>query len=309
MRIVLFLFAAVGLSQTPSQPTSPYVLGREDQISIHVLDLQEIGEGPFRIDTSGYVNVPRAGRIKAAGLTAEQLETAISERLKQEIRNPVVTISVVEYRSQPVSVLGSVNNPGIQQIRGGTTLYEVISAAGGLRADAGDVIKVTRHKEAGVIRLPGATADASGGFYVAEVSVNSMLEGKNPQENIPIKPNDVISVPKAELIYVVGAVKRAGGFVLGQRQQMSVLEALAMAEGLDRVAAPRNAKILRAKDQSIDRTEIPVNVTQILTGKSRDVSLRANDVLFIPDSKAKNAAIRTIEAAISVGTGLAIYRH
>lgn len=306
--ILLFLSVAIALCQSPEQPTGAYVLGRDDQISIRALDLDEIGSAPFRIDLSGYINVPLAGRIHAAGLTVEQLEGIIADRLKEHVRKPVVTVAVVEFRSQPVSVLGSVTNPGVHQIRGGATLFEVISEAGGLKPDAGSNIKITRLMQFGPIPLPGATIDPSGNYSVADVSVRSMIEAKNPQENIPIKPNDVISVPRAELVYVVGAVKRAGGFVLSQQQHMSVLQALSMAEGLDRVAAPRDARILRATDQGAERREIPVDVSKLLTGKSSDIPMIANDILFIPNSKAKSAAIRTIEAAISVGTGLAIYR-
>ena len=151
----------------------------------------------------------------------------------------MVTVSVFEFRSQPVSVLGAVNTPGVHQIRGRKTLFEVISEAGGLKNEAGNSIKITRRKEFGAIPLPGAGADPSGEFSVAEVSVKSVMEARNPQENIQIQPNDVISVPKAELVYVIGAVKRAGGFILSEREQISVLQALSMAEGLDRVARPR----------------------------------------------------------------------
>ena len=103
---------------------------------------------------------------------------------------------------------------------------------------------------------------------MAEVSVKSVMEARNPQENIQVQPNDVISVPRAELVYVIGAVKRAGGFILSEREQISVLQALSMAEGLDRVAAASNARILRAAG-GVNRTEIPVDVNQILTGKTQ----------------------------------------
>ena len=181
-----------------------------------------------------------------AGLSVEQLEAALTARLKEYLQDPVVTVSVSEFRSQPVSVLGAVNNPGVHQIRGRKTLFEVISEAGGLKNEAGNAIKITRRKEFGPIPLAGAAADPSGEFTVAEISVKSVMEARNPQENIQVQPNDVISVPRAELVYVIGAVKRAGGFVLSEREQISVLQALSMAEGLDRVASAPNARILRA---------------------------------------------------------------
>lgn len=306
MRILLFLFGAIAFSQTPAQPPS-YVLGADDEVTIHVLDLDEIGAGPFRIGMLGYINVPLAGRLRAAGLTVDQLEAALAIRLKEYLQSPVVTVSVSEFRSQPISVLGAVNAPGVHQIRGRMTLFEAISEAGGLKNEAGNSIKITRRKEFGSIPLPGAAMDASGQFCVAEVSVKSVMEARNPQENILVQPNDVISVPRADLVYVVGAVKRSGGFILSEREHISVLQALSMAEGLDRAASPGKAIILRGADQA-SRKKIPIDLNKILSGKIDDVEMLANDVLFIPTSAMKSATLRGIESAIQLGTGIAIYR-
>jgi len=171
-----------------------------------------------------------------------------------------------------------------------------------LKTEAGNSIKITRRKEFGSIPLPAATVDPSGEFSVAEVSVKSVMEARNPNENIEVKPYDVISIPRAELVYVIGAVKRAGGFVLNEREHISVLQALSMAEGLDRLASGKSAKILRSSDGSTERTEIPVDVTKILAGKTSDVSMQANDILFIPTSTAKSVGVRSIDAAIQMGT-------
>ena len=116
MKILLFLLATVAFTQTPALPPS-YVLGPDDQVVIHVLDSDEIGATPFRIDMRGYINAPLAGRLQAAGLTVDQLEAAVAARLKQHLQTPVVTVSLSEFGSQPVSVLGAVNNPGLHQIR------------------------------------------------------------------------------------------------------------------------------------------------------------------------------------------------
>ena len=135
------------------------------------------------------------------------------------------------------------------------------------------------------------------------------MDAKNPRENIPILPNDVISVPKADLVYVIGAVRKSGGFVLSEKEKMSVLQAVSLAEGLDRISAPKDARILRPVPETESRLEIPVNLQQILEGKSGDVSLLANDILFVPISHAKSALTRGLEAAIQIGTGVAIYHR
>lgn len=319
LRLVLVVFTAVltavdcargqqGTDTPADQSAAGYVLGPDDQIVIRALDAEEISEKPFLIGTDGKINLPMAGRLHAGGLTVTQLETEIASRLKPYIQEPEVSVSVLEFRSQPVSVLGAVNNSGVLQLRGHKTLFEIISAAGGLKTEAGNTIKITRRKEFGPIPLPSAVNDPSGNFSVAEVSLKSVMEARNPQENIDVKPNDVISIPRADLIYVIGAVKRAGGFVLSEREHMSVLQALSMAEGLDRVASGKNARILRPSEGTSTRTEIPVDLNKILTGKRSDVSMQANDILFVPSSGAKNATLRGLEAAIQTATGVAIWR-
>ncbi|HEV2713904.1 MAG TPA: polysaccharide biosynthesis/export family protein, partial [Terriglobales bacterium] len=309
--ITLVCAAAQQPIDVPSQSQSPagYVLGPDDQILIRALYVDEISEKPVSIGTDGYISLPTVGRLRVSGLTVQQLERELTSRLTTYLQDPQVSVSVVEYRSQPVSVLGAVANSGVVQLRGRKTLFEVVSEAGGLKPEAGNVIKITRRKEYGPIPLTSAVADTSGQFNVAEVSVKSVMDARNPQENIEIKPNDVISIPRAELIYVIGAVKRAGGFVLNEREHISVLQALSMAEGLDRVASGGNARILRSSDDGSTRAEIPVDVNKILAGRTRDVPMLANDILFIPDSAAKSATLRGVEAAIQVATGVAIFRR
>jgi protein involved in polysaccharide export with SLBB domain len=104
-------------------------------------------------------------------------------------------------------------------------------------------------------------------------------------------------------------VRKAGGFVLGEHESISALQTLALAEGLERTASAQNARILRATENSANRTEIPLDIKKIIAGASADVPLRADDILFIPVSGAKNVALRTFEAAIQIGTGVAIYRR
>lgn len=296
-----------GKAVTPE--SNSYILGPEDTLNLRVLDADEIGTAPYPIDLKGNLNVPRLGLVHAASLTLDQLQADLTDRYKEYLQHPVVTLSVAEYRSQPISVLGAVTTPGVHQIRGRKTLFEVISEAGGLKADAGDTIKITRPQAFGPIPLPDAKSDSTGEYTVAEVSIRSVMDAQNPAQNIAVRPNDVITVPKAQLIYVIGDVKKPGGFALSERSNMSVLEALSLAEGLSKTAGAKNAKILRAAGGSANRSEIPVNVQKILSGQNGDVPLLANDILFIPNSIAKSATARAIESMIQIGTGVVIYAH
>lgn len=229
--------------------------------------------------------------------------------MKVYIVEPEVSIFIVEFRSQPVSVIGSVRNPGVHQLQGRKTLVEVLSDAGGLAPDAGHSIKITRRIEWGPIPLPGAAPDSSGQFSVAEASLRGIMEAKSPEQNILVRPHDVISVPRAEMVYVIGQVQRSGGFILNERESLSVLKALSLAGGLDRTASPKNARILRASSGASNRLEIPVDLKTILSGQTRDVPMQPEDILFIPSSLPKKAVIRAAEAAVQIGTGLVIWRR
>src|ERR1022692_1185391 len=261
--ITVSLFAVLLLFfQAPPPTPAPdtYTLGPGDQIVIHVPLVEEIDNKPIPIDMKGSINLFQVGRIQASGLTTEQLEAAIAERLKKYLVKPDVSVYLNEMRSQPVSILGEVQTPGVHQLQGRKNLFEVLSLAGGLRPGAGNVINITRRLEWGPIPLPGAANDSSGQFSVASVGVKSVMSASNPAENILIKPNDVISVPKADTIYVIGAVKKPGAYVLGEHRSLSALQILALAEGPEKTAATKDAKIMRVVPGSNDRSEIPVNL-------------------------------------------------
>ncbi len=317
---VLFLIASVG-AQVPSPPQSndmkakcgghvrsTYLLGPDDQLEISGPELTELANKPVRVDSDGNIEVPLGGRVYVAGLTAQQTEQEVNKVLSKYIRQPQIVVSIAEVRSQPVSIIGAVNTPGVHQVQGHKTLLEMLALAGGIRQDAGYSVRITRQLEWGCIPLPKAGLDSSGQFSVAELDLKKIMEAKNPEENIQILPHDVISVPKAEMVYVTGEVKRSGGFVLGEHQSISVLQAISLAEGLNVGADTRHARILRLKREADQREELQVDVKDVLNGKKPDVALQGDDILFIPGSTGKKAALRTLEAAIQTGTGMAIWR-
>jgi polysaccharide export outer membrane protein len=290
------------------QVRSTYLLGPEDELALSAPELDILPGKTVRVDGEGDLQVPMVGRVHVAGLTVQQSEQELNKRLKTYIRDPQVAIDVKELRSQPASVLGAVNSPGIHQVQGHKTLMEMISMAGGVRQDAGYSIRITRQMDWGCIPLSNSTIDASGRFSVAQVNLQSIMDAKTPEENIQILPHDVITVPKAEMVFVTGEVKKSGGFILGEHQSMSVLQAVSLAEGLGQTADKKHAKILRLNPGADQRVEIAVNLKGILEGKSNDVTLQGNDILFIPGNAGKKVALRVIEAAIQTGTGVAIYR-
>ena len=286
-----------------------YVLGPGDEINLHVNDMDEITDKPIKVGPNGDVDIPLAGEVHAGGLTIDQFRTALAGKLSKYITSPEITVNLTQSGSAPVSVVGEVNNPGVHEIEGTRRLLEVISASGGLKIDAGPKIIVTREPRWGGIAGTNARIDPATGYTTATFSVDELMSGRVPQDNIVIEPDDVISVPKADLVYVVGDVKKAGGFALTTHPTVTLLQALALAEGLGPDDKASQSKILRAVPGG-DGTprEIPVDVKKVLAGKAPDMPLYPNDILFIPNSAAKTASRRAIEAAIGVGSGMLIYR-
>jgi polysaccharide export outer membrane protein len=285
-----------------------YLLQAGDEVAIRSLQVKELGEKAFRLDPNGEINLPMAGRLRLSGYTVKQSEAVVAEKLKTFYVDPDIAVSLTTLHSDPVSVIGAVGAPGIQQIQRKTTLLDLLSSAGGVRPDAGPVIKVTRLKANGPI--PHANVhETPQGDTVADVDLKSLLEAKNPVENIVIMPHDVVSIPIAEVVYVVGNVKRAGGFPLAGKPNLTVLQALAMAEGLDPQASPKRARILRRSNgPDSPRMEIAVDVHRVMVGKAEDPLLLPNDVLFIPSSAAKVISTRGIDAAIQLSTRILIWQ-
>jgi polysaccharide export outer membrane protein len=286
-----------------SEP-SGYILGPDDQIVIRVLEGLDIGDKPVLIGANGNITLPLIGRLQAAGLTVEQLENELISRLKVYVQDPQVSVVVSQFGSQPVSVFGAVASPGVIQLRGHKTLYEVLSMAGGPRETAGSTISIVRLSQNGPIPLPGASQDATGRYSSAELDLKGILDGKNPAANIEIKPDDVISVSQGStrMIYVVGDVQRSGAFSLGEQRTMSVLNALSLAGGLGHTAKPEHALIFRPAPDGQKHEEIEVNIRQILTGKAEDLALRPDDVLVVPTSSRRvfaNVVTGTLAGAVS----------
>jgi len=296
---------ASGLS---TQSELSYRLGSGDQITISVVELEDLQAQQMRIGSDGIVGLPLVGRVQAAGYTVKEFTLLLEQKLKQYVLEPHVAVNVVEFRSQPVSILGAVNAPGVHQLQGRKTIVEILSQAGGIRQDAGYQLRVTRRAEYGQIPIPGAEFDPSGEYSVADIDLDELTEGLNPAANIQIMPHDVISVPTGKMIYAIGALNRAGGYVLSERQEMSVLELLALAGGIQDHAAKHNARILRPKPGGAGREEIVVDIKDIMKNEGADIPLYSGDILFIPESGSKKVLTTVVAAGIGVGSGIALWR-
>lgn len=296
------------VDQTSKPDGATEIVASGDQLQVNVDDLDEVHNLTVRIGSDGNLDLPLVGLVPVDGLTIAGLRARLTERYSKYVRQPMISVSVLSSQSRTVSVVGEVNSPSVQQITGTLTVVSAITKAGGIKPDAGPKVILTRDAKSGALPLPGAIVTPDG-HSSAVLSLDDLLAAKSPENNISLRAGDIVSIPKGSLVYVIGNVHRAGGFPLRSSGSISLVEALALAEGLAPNARSQDAKILRLVNPNGEkRQEIPVNISQILAGKQADPMLFADDILFVPNSAVKSGARRTAEAILQVTTGVLIYR-
>jgi polysaccharide export outer membrane protein len=277
-----------------NEPQKDYVIGAQDLLQIAFLEAPELSR-EVRVNADGSVNLPLMDRFSGAGMTLDQAERFIAKKYKDGgiLNDPHVAVSVKELQSKPVTVSGAVRTPGVFQVSGQSRLLRILSEAGGLTDEAGLEIQVLR-----------ATGPEE--TKTQRVSTESVRAG-DAAANLPVWGGDIIIVRPAGAVYVVGAVNRPGRHSLGgQSEGLTVLRLLALSDDLKRSARPDKAVLIR-KGASGELEQIPVNIKKILGQRQGDVAVRANDVLFVPDSSGKRAIARGLDAAVQVATSLAIF--
>ena len=223
------------------------------------------------------------------------------------MKDPHVGVFIQELQSHPVSVLGAVKMPGVFQIRGTKTVIELLSMAEGLTDDAGDTV-VIMHGAAFAKDYSSPTASLEKNVEIEEVNLKKLLESSDSTLNVPVRPGDIVKVPRAGIVYVVGEVQKPGGFVLQNNENISVLQALALAMGPTHTSAISQSRIIRTDPATGERIEIRMNLGKILSGKAPDRLLQAKDIVFVPNSAAKSVLYKGSVAALQTASGVAIYR-
>ncbi len=291
-----------------------YKLGPGDILMISIADSPELS-GRYRVGENGQLNLPLLPTpVQAGGLTATAVARRIAEALKASdiLRDPVVNVFLEEYHSQNVTILGAVAKPSVYPLERPTTLLEVLSLAVGLDQHAGNTLTLVRNST-----RPGGVPSAPGDERTVSIDLGKLMQGKDPSLNLEVHPGDAITVSPAPVIYVVGAVTKPGGFVVQEPGSgITVLQALAMAEGLQSIAARSRTLLIRRSAGLKERQELPVNLDKLMAGKIRDEYMEPNDILFVPESSAKKttrAMVRTAEQAVvgiaTYGVGLRVGTH
>jgi len=279
-------------------------IGKDDLLGIVVYDSPELTR-TVRVGSGGEIRLPMLHRpIQAAGLNPADLEVAIAKALTEEnvMVAPVVTVSVVESRSKPISVSGAVKNPVTLQAIGTVTLLDAITRAGGLSENAGAEILVSK---------PSSAAGDKPVTLIQRIPVRGLIDGADPTLNLHLEGGEDIRVPDAGRVFVLGRVKKPGTFFITDGSESSVMKALALSGGLDSFPS-HSAYIYRVEGGSGGRNEIPIELKKIMDRKAPDVALLANDILYVPDATGARASMKVLESSIGIGSVLGaalIYMH
>jgi len=312
MRILLSFLLAVGLAlgaadpmQEPGANLPAQKIGPNDLVAVSVYGSPELTR-TVRVGPDGAIRLPMLRqRIKADGLLPVDLETRIAGALSDEqiLVEPVVTVTIAEYHSRPISVAGAVKNPVTFQAAGPVTLLDALTRAGGFSPDAGPEVLVSRLQ-------PGE--DGSLTALVQRIPVKSLIDAADPEANLRLTGGEEIRVPEVGKVYVVGTVRRPGAYAVQNTSETTVLQILALAEGLAPFAA-KQAFIYRQEGLSAGKHEIAIQLSKILGRKAPDVPLQPNDILYIPDNTGRRITVGALEKIAGFGSatasGILIWRR
>ena len=286
---VASLHPAVDNAPSSNGSTHALQISSGDLLDVNVFDTVELS-GKLRVDESGTITLPLGGDLVVSGLTAEMAGHAIERRLleKDILKDPHVSVTVLEYATQGVTVLGEVKNPGVYPLLGSHGLLDLISAAGGATPNAGKAVTVTHRSDPD---------------HPVIVSVESK-PGSTVAYNVDVYPGDTIMVSHAGIVYVVGDVGKPGGFLIENNDRLTVLQAIALAQGTNRTASLNHTKLIRKTGAT--REELSVPLKKILANNSPDQLLADGDILFVPTSGPQNAW-RDVESILPAAASAAVY--
>ena len=280
------------ISDQPNQALPSQKLGPGDLLSLSVSDCPDLTR-TFRINSAGLLKLQLLKEpIVATGKEPGEIEDEIQRALIRDeiLVQPVVSVSVIEYRSAPVSVTGAVRKPVTFQAVGPVTLIDALNKAEGLLPEqAGAEVLVTRPNPSG------------GPALTQRISLNGLMVQADPTLNIRLVGGEEIRVPPAGKVYIVGNVKKPGVYPIQEGNDSTVFTALAMSEG-QLAFTSKKAFIYRREAGKGDRIEIPVELGKIVDRKSPDLELQANDILYIPEDRNRRLTNSIIERIVGFGT-------
>jgi len=292
----------------PDSLSGDYQLGTGDLLEISVFDIAELSKIKARVGAEGLITLPLAGTVSAGGKTAMELETAVKTALgSRYIRDPQVSVFVLEHHSHRISVLGAVKKPGVFEVSGPRSVVDMLAMAEGLSEQSDQTVYLIRR-----VAKPSVVPDPSGSQpptaqngksaqeAVIEINLAEMLIDGRDELNAPLQSGDVVHVPRAGSFFVGGAVQKPGAYLLKGRD-VTVDQALIEAGGVTRVADFEGVKIFReVKGQKKQIIEVSLN--EIEQGQKGPLVMK-NDVILVNSHGFKSAWFGFLEF-IRFGVGL-----
>ena len=273
-RLVLvwtLLMLPPGLISHQDQYVVEYRMGPNDVIDINVIGFADLNRR-VKVSAEGKITLPYLGEIDVNNLTKSELEKKLTALIEEKyMQNPQVTVTIAEYQSRKVFLVGAVNKSGPYELTGRLTLLKLISQAGGLTPAAGEEIVIMR-------QLPDGTKTS------LHISVDDLILKGDPSLDIPLQPDDIISIPAEELvqIYITGQVRTPGALSVKKSAIPTLLRAVAQAGGLTDRAA-KGSVVIKRTDEAGKETNIRINIDDIMKGKKPDFQLRENDVVIVSE--------------------------
>lgn len=267
------------------------LIGPGDQLHIQVFETPDLEQHP-RVTDAGEVPLMLIGNVRVVGLTPAEAATKIQEDLiaGNFMRHPQVTVTVDQYATQSVTVLGQVKLPGTFPITAPRSIFDMIALAGGLTDVADRSITIERK---------GDPAQKTN-FFFSNNAANAI------DNTVLVYPGDKVLVPKAGLVYVLGDVKTPGGYVMNNNNsQLTVLQVVAAAGGTNHSAVPSRARLIR-KDGAAGYADTPLPLSAMQKGKQSDIPLRPGDIVYVPFSYLRNLAVES-SGVVAAATGASIY--
>lgn len=272
LTILLVSFICYSQEVPQERPGGEYRIGAKDLLEISVFGLDEMNK-TVRVSEDGKITLPLLGEIEVEELTRAGLERKLNQLLEEKyLQNPQVTVFIHEYQSKKVFVLGAVGKPGPYELLGYQTVLQLISEAGGLRDNAGDEIIVIRRFKDGTSKT-------------LKISIDDLVLRGDARLNIALEPNDIVNIPvnKTVFIYVFGQVRKPGALGVKKLNIPTLLQAIAQAGGFSERAS-RGSVLIKRIDKDGKEQEIKVNVKDIIKGKKKDIQLKENDVIYVPET-------------------------
>lgn len=283
--------------QNASQPRQTvaeanFTIGPGDVLDVEVFDTPELSLASARVGENGETTLPVLGAIQVSGLNVNQAARKIESALRARgiMLQPHVTVSFVENATQGATLLGQVKTPGVYPTIGGRRLLDLIALAGGLAPSAGKIVTIAHRDDP---------------HHPITITLVPNAEDLGAQRNPVIQPGDTIMVGRAGIVYILGDVKKPGGFLVDNNEHISLIQALTLAGGWNKEAALSKARLIRKVPQGHE--ELKLDLKHVIQSEQADIKVENGDILYVPSSLGKTLAYRGLEAIIAAAQTSVVY--